>query len=206
MSSLRAEVRFLPQRKQLRRSRSCSQFRRTLLALASSPHWRDQAATLQACRYRRQTLPASELDYCVTCSPISADWRSSPMSALPEPSWKWLRFERRLASSILIPKYSKCAAPRILRPLSGRLREVRRRFMFVRMHWSIQTTFASTLSRWARGCPLFTRSETLSEQEVLCLMGQTSRTCSGGPAISLTRFSRGRSLLTFRSNSQPSLN
>ena len=74
------------------------------------------------------------------------------------------------------------------------------------MHWSMPTMFASTLSRWARDCLLFTHSVTLSELEVLCLTDQITPTFSGGPATLSTKFSKERSPLTFPWSSQPSLN
>ena len=45
--------------------------------------WRDRAATSPACRSRRPILPASESNSYARLFPVSAVWRSWPMSAIP---------------------------------------------------------------------------------------------------------------------------
>ena len=59
--------------------------RRTRLAPVLSRAWRDRAATSPACRSSRPILLASVSNSCARLSPIFADWRSWPMSALPVP-------------------------------------------------------------------------------------------------------------------------
>ena len=62
---------------------------RTRSAPASSQVWRDRAATSPACRSSRPILPASGSNSCARLSPVSAGWRSWPMSAIPAPCWRW---------------------------------------------------------------------------------------------------------------------
>ena len=66
---------------------------------AWSRAWRDRAATSPACRSSRPILPASDSNSCARSSPVSAGWRSWPMSAIPPPCWRWARFRRRPARS-----------------------------------------------------------------------------------------------------------
>ena len=64
---------------------------------ASSPVWRGPAATSPACRTSRPILLVSDSNFCARLFPVSAVWRSWPMSAIPLPCWKWARFRRRPA-------------------------------------------------------------------------------------------------------------
>ena len=68
-------------------------------APAWSRAWRDRAATSPACRSSKPILPASDLNFCARLSPVSAGWRSWPMSAVPPPCWKCARFRQRPARS-----------------------------------------------------------------------------------------------------------
>ena len=89
------------QSKRHRSSRSCSRWRRTRLGPAWSRVWRDRAATSPACRPRSPILPASDSNSCARLSPVSAGWRSWPMSAIPPPCWRCARFRQRPARSAL---------------------------------------------------------------------------------------------------------
>ena len=71
----------------------------TRSAPAWSRVWRDRAATSPACRSRRPILLASDSNSCARLSPVSAGWRSWPMSAIPPPCWRWARFRQRPARS-----------------------------------------------------------------------------------------------------------
>ena len=51
-----------------------------------------------ACRFNPPSLSASDSNCCARCSPVSAGWRSWPMSAIPPLCWRWARFRRRPAS------------------------------------------------------------------------------------------------------------
>ena len=104
---------------------------RTRSAAAWSRVWRDRAATSPACRSRRPILPASGSNSCARLSPVSAGWRSWPMSAIPPPCWRWARFRQRPARSASRSPHSKSGEPRISRPPSRRSRAARRRFMSV---------------------------------------------------------------------------
>src|SRR5262249_48274777 len=55
--------------------------RETRSAPVSSRAWHDQAATLPARQARRPILVPNDLILCARLSPLSADWRSWPMSA-----------------------------------------------------------------------------------------------------------------------------
>ena len=100
MSSSRREPHVpSPQSRRHRSSRSSSRWRATRSAPAWSQAWRDRAATSPACRSRRPILPASGSNCCARLSPVSAGWRSWPMSAIPPPCWRWARFRRQPARS-----------------------------------------------------------------------------------------------------------
>ena len=64
-------------------SLSCLRRRGTRSATALSRVWRDRAATSPACRSSRPILLASDSNSCARLFPISAGWRSWPMSAIP---------------------------------------------------------------------------------------------------------------------------
>ena len=114
-----------------RSSRSSSRWRATRSAAAWSRAWRDRAATSPACRSRRPILPASGSNSCARLSPVSAGWRSWPMSAIPPPCWRWARFRQRPARSASRSPHSKSGERRISRPPSRRSRAARMRFMSV---------------------------------------------------------------------------
>jgi putative ABC transport system substrate-binding protein len=50
--------------------------------------WRARAATSPACRSRRPILLANDSNSCARLCPVSAEWRSWPMSALRPPWWR----------------------------------------------------------------------------------------------------------------------
>ena len=103
--------------------------RRTRSAPAWSQVWRDRAATSPACRSSRPILPASDSNSCARLSPVSAGWRSWPMSAIPPSCWRWARFRQRPARSASKSPHSKSGEPRISRPPSRRSRAARTHFM-----------------------------------------------------------------------------
>ena len=112
-----------------RSSRSCSRPRATRSAPAWSRVWRDRAATSPACRASDRYLPASNSNFCARLFPVSAGWRSWPMSAIPTPCWKSARFRQRPARSASKSPHSKSGAPRISLPPSRRSRAAQRRYM-----------------------------------------------------------------------------
>ena len=79
----------------------------------------------------RPILPASDSNSCARLSPVSAGWRSWPMSAIPPPCWRWARFRRRPARSASRSPHSKSGERRISRPPSRRSRAARMHFMSV---------------------------------------------------------------------------
>ena len=56
--------------------------------------WRDLAATSRACHFWRLILRASGSSFCVRWSPVSADWQSWAMSAIPWSCWRKVRFRQ----------------------------------------------------------------------------------------------------------------
>ena len=130
-SSRRPPQRSSQQSRRHRSSRSCSRRRAIRSAAGSSRAWRDRAATSPACRARRPILPASGSNFCARSSPVSAGWRSWPMSAIPSPCWRWARFRQRPARLASRSPHSKSGERRISRPPSKRSRAARRRFMSV---------------------------------------------------------------------------
>ena len=87
---------------------------------ASLRVWRGPAATSRAYRRRTPILLASIWNFCATLFPVSAGWRSWPMSTTPLPCWKCAKFRQRHARSASKWRHSKSAEGRILRlPLRG---------------------------------------------------------------------------------------
>jgi ABC-type uncharacterized transport system substrate-binding protein len=61
------------------------------LAAASLRLWPDREAMLPAYRSSRPILPASELSFCATLCPVSSEWRSYSMAAMPTRCLSWAR-------------------------------------------------------------------------------------------------------------------
>ena len=95
------------QSRRLRSSRSSSRRRKTRSAAAWSRLWRDRAATSRACRSSIPILLASDSNSCARLSPVSADWRSWAMLAIPPPCWIWARFRQRPARSASMSPHSE---------------------------------------------------------------------------------------------------
>ena len=72
-------------------------------------------------------LPASGSNSCARSSPVSAGWRSWPMSAIPAPCWRWARSKLRPAGSASRSSRSKSGERRISHPPSTRSRAERTR-------------------------------------------------------------------------------
>jgi hypothetical protein len=63
--------------------------------------WRVRAATSPAYPFSNPMLRPSDSNFCVRLSPVSAGWRSWPMSAVPPSCWICARCKQRPARSAL---------------------------------------------------------------------------------------------------------
>ena len=119
---------------------------------AWSPAWRGRAATSPVCRSRRPILLASDSNFCARSSPVSADWRSWPMSAIPPPCWRWREVQAAARTLGLEVAVLEIRRARISTPPSRRSRRARTHFMSAPTRSSSPIGFASTPWRWARDC------------------------------------------------------
>ena len=165
--------------------------RGTRSASVSSRAWRDRAATSPACRARRPILPASGSNFCARLSPVSAGWRSWPMSVIPTPCWRCARSRQRPARSASKSPHQKSGEPRISRPPSRRSRAARTHFMSVAIRSYVANRIRiSTLALGAR-LPTMHGSREYVEAGGLMSYGPNSRTCSGAPPICRQNSARG---------------
>ena len=79
-------------------------------------------------RDNQSMLPANGSRFCMSCSPICNEWRSSAMSTMTPPSGRSVRFRPQPLNSASTPTYSKSDMPEMSCPPSRRSRAGRRRF------------------------------------------------------------------------------
>ena len=187
------EPRSSRQSRRHRSSRSCSRWRSDpvgsgLVASSGAAGRQRHRPVDPGSRY----LPASGSNFCARLSPVFAGWRSSPMSAIPPPCWRWARFRQRPARSASKSTCSKSGEPRISRPPSRRSR-ARAEALYVVCRRARKRQPRSHQHLGARRATADDSrlSATFSKREVSCPMERTTRTCSGAPADYVDKILRG---------------
>jgi len=91
-----------------------------VFAVAGDPVGTDRVAMSPACRTSRPIFPASDSNCCARLSPVSAGWRSWPISAVPSLCWRCARFREPPTRSGSRSPHQKSGERRISRPASTR--------------------------------------------------------------------------------------
>ena len=180
------------QSRRRRSSRSSLRLRQTRSAPAWSRAWRGRAATSPVCRSSRPILPASASSSCARSSPVSAGWRSWPMSAIPPRCVRWARFRRRPTRSASRPAALEIRRAEDIAPafeaLKGRADAL---YVCVDALLFTNRVRINTLALAARLPTMYRDPGVRRSWRSDVLWTELSRTCSAAPAIFVDKILRG---------------